>query len=346
MANKEGLKRDTLFRKEVIEHKKSGFLGKVIIASPISFSIWSIGISCVTASIVLFLCFATYTKKHEVIGRLVPENGLINVYPKKPGIVIEKFVKHNDVIKKGDLLYLISTEQEGISGEGIAEKQVKILKQQIDIQKERISSFKRRLKDYKYLLRQKMTTQDTYRKLEDEYLNSNIALQDFEQKLNQMTSEESYAIHATNDGTISSLVAQVGDRVMPEKLVSSIIPSNSKLQGELFIPSSAIGFIKEGQRVLIKYQAYPYQNFGLHESIIDVIDDSILSPEDINLNIGIREPFYRAKVNLKNQYVTAYGSKHPLIPGMLLDVVILGEKRTLLGWILNPIYSLRGSLAS
>ena len=42
------------------------------------------------------------------------------------------------------------------------------------------------------------------------------------------------------------------------------------------------------------------------------------------------------------QAVTAYGNEEPLKPGMLLDADILGEKRRLIEWVFEPLYSLKG----
>ncbi|MNW16140.1 hypothetical protein D3C71_2148940 [compost metagenome] len=42
------------------------------------------------------------------------------------------------------------------------------------------------------------------------------------------------------------------------------------------------------------------------------------------------------------QAVTAYGKPEPLKPGMLLEADILGEKRRLIEWVFEPLYSLKG----
>jgi membrane fusion protein len=131
-----------------------------------------------------------------------------------------------------------------------------------------------------------------------------------------------------------------------DKVMLSLIPKDTKLEGELLIPSSAVGFVEVGQKALLKYRAFPYQEFGLYESRIERIDTNTLSKQDSNSPIALEEPFYRAIVSIKQHHIVAYGKKWPLKPGMLVDVVILCEERTLLQWILSPIYSIRGSLTS
>ena len=346
MNKGKNIRRNTLFREEALKGNKAIFLGKVIIASPVSFFIWSITFFLISIALILFIYFAAYTKKHEVIGRIIPKDGLINIYPKKMGVVINRFKKNNTSVKKGDILYSISTEQNNLSGDGIITSQINSINKQILVQKKRIAFFQKRLKKYKPLLKQKMITHNEYNKFVDEYLSNKIALQDLEKNLNQMIGEKHYAIYAQSDGKISSIIAQIGDRVVPEKHLMTIIPNNAKLQGELFIPQSVVGFVKKGQKVLLKYQAYPYQTFGLYEAAISTIDQSTITYEDVNLVISYKNAFYKAKIDLKNQYVSAYGKEYPIMPGMIVNVIILGEKRTLLEWILHPFHTLKSSFAS
>ena len=56
------------------------------------------------------------------------------------------------------------------------------------------------------------------------------------------------------------------------------------------------------------------------------------------------ESYYRVIVNLARQDVTAYGKAEPLRPGMMLEADVLGERRRLYEWVLEPLYSLHGKL--
>ena len=50
----------------------------------------------------------------------------------------------------------------------------------------------------------------------------------------------------------------------PTTPLLSILPAGSKLEAQLFTPSRSIGFVRVGQQVLLRYQAFPYQKFGHH----------------------------------------------------------------------------------
>lgn len=360
-ASTEEQKKDIpLFRQEALEHKKGSYLGKTLIISPISFSVWAFGIFLIAIALGLFLYFGKYAKRQEVVGMIITNKGLINVYPNvgQSGVVVKKYVQQGDKVTKGQLLYLISMERHTLSEQGSTAQQVELLEKQIVVQKNRLVLTEKNLVRFKQLLEQRIVSEVDYQKIYDEHLNTELALHETEKRLLEVKGTGDYAIRAPNDGIISTLVAIIGDRVTHDKPLATIIPSGAILQGMLFVRSNAIGFVKIGQKVLLKYDAYPYQRFGLYESTVVSIDKSVLYPKDFDLptninpdiaspyGVGSNEPFYRVVVDLKIQEVMVYGKPYPLTPGMTLRGSMLGDERNIWQWIMDPIYSLRGSLTS
>ena len=54
------------------------------------------------------------------------------------------------------------------------------------------------------------------------------------------------------------------------------------------------------------------------------------------------EPVYRVRVRVESGNIQAYGLPQPLQSGMQLEADIMLDTRTLVEWILEPIYSIRG----
>lgn len=343
---KEEQKDPPLFRKEALEHKKGSFLGKTLIISPISFYVWTFVFFFVAVTIGLFLYYGSYSKHYQVTGILIPNKGLIHVYPKNPGIITKKYVKQGDKVSKGQLLYLISTEQHTLSEQSAHAQQIELLEKQIEVQKNRFDIAKKNLSKFKKLLKDRVIPETEYQKQHDLYLSLESSVNEIEQKLHQAKSSGDYAIRAPDDGIISSLIGMIGDQTT-QKPLALIIPTGTILQAMLFVPTNVIGFIKTNQKVLLKYAAYPYRSFGLYEGTIDSIDKSVLFPKDVDVpgqNPSTNIPFYRVMVNLEQQNVNAYGKSYPLTSGITLDADILGNKRQLWQWIFDPIYMLKGSL--
>jgi membrane fusion protein len=299
------------------------------------------------SSIVIFLYFGEYSSRHTVQGMIVPNMGLITIYTKNRGVVVKKFVQQGDVVTKGQLICLISTEQETISGLGFSAQEMALLKKQIEIQKKEMVVFEKNVNLYNKLLKQHIISELEYQNRQSQYFSAKLALYNYEKELTQAKEKADYAIRSPLDGVIAVLIATTGDHVTDEAPIASIIPKSSKLEGQLFVPTSKAGFVKPGQKVLIKYQAYPYQRFGLYDSIVTRVDKSIINPQELRgtfIPVKIDEAFYRVTVTLQQQTVSVYGKPYPLTVGMLFDGVILGEKRRIWQWVMDPLYSFKGSL--
>jgi membrane fusion protein len=139
-------------------------------------------------------------------------------------------------------------------------------------------------------------------------------------------------------GIVAHQMIEPGQAVQGGQALLSILPQGSHLQAMLLVPSRAIGFIAPGDRVQLRYQAFPYQKFGHHVGRVLQVSRSAIEPKDGG------EPRYRVLVELEKQAITAYGKPEPLRPGMLVDADILGEKRRLYEWVLEPLYSVQGKL--
>jgi membrane fusion protein len=166
-----------------------------------------------------------------------------------------------------------------------------------------------------------------------------------EQERLETQARSALAVSAPVSGVVATQLVKPGQAVQAGQPLMSLLPRDGKLEAELLVPSRAIGFIEPGDRVLLRYQAFPYQKFGHHQGRVARISRSALSPTEASPLVSSRagEPFYRVTVSLPHQSVTAYGKAEPLKPGMLLDADVLGEHRTLIEWVLEPIYSIQGT---
>jgi membrane fusion protein len=162
-----------------------------------------------------------------------------------------------------------------------------------------------------------------------------------EQRIAEISGRRAYVIRAPGTGRISTLQATVGQFADPRRLQMEIIPNDSSLEAELFVPTRGIGFVKPGQKVRILYQAFPYQQFGTYGGKVTEISQTILIPSDASGPIELKEPVYRVRVALDRPDIDAYGKRIPLQAGMLLSADIILEKRSVMRWFLDPLLSVR-----
>ena len=164
-----------------------------------------------------------------------------------------------------------------------------------------------------------------------------------EQERVQTQAQGALAVSAPVGGVVATQLVKPGQAVQAGQPLLSLLPGDGRLEAELLVPSRAIGFIEPGDSVLLRYQAYPYQKFGHHQGKVERISRSALGASELG-TAQTAEPYYRVTVALDRQTVTAYGNEEPLKPGMLLEADILGERRRLIEWVFEPLYSLKGKV--
>lgn len=151
-------------------------------------------------------------------------------------------------------------------------------------------------------------------------------------------------ITAPISGVVSGLRLSRGQAVQPGDPAMSIIPPHVRLIAELYVPSQAIGFVARGQTVKLRYQAYPFQKFGSATGRIASVSQGAQKIADIALLGGQDGAYYIVKVALDRQSLSAFGTDHPLKPGMTLSADIVLEKRSFLEWLFEPVFSSSGRL--
>ena len=170
------------------------------------------------------------------------------------------------------------------------------------------------------------------------------AISEIKQRKFNIEGQRNFTLYAPTSGRVTALQAHEGKSITTNTPVLAILPAGAQFEAELFVPTRAIGFIKNGQKVMIRYAAFPYQRFGLYEGAVSKVAEIILSPDELPVPVDLQEPVYRVTVSLNEQKVSAYGQELPLQSGMLLDADIILDQLTLIDWLLDPLYSLKGRL--
>lgn len=165
-----------------------------------------------------------------------------------------------------------------------------------------------------------------------------------EQSLAQNEADRAIVLRASEDGVVSSVLIKPGQAVMAGQSLLAVMPWGSQLQAQLLVPSSAIGFVHVGTPVVLHYQAFPYEKFGVQNGSVVSMSRSALTPSEVTTLLGQQspsEPLYRIQVRLAAQTVEAYGHPESLKPGMSLDADLLLDRRRMIEWIFEPLYGMR-----
>jgi membrane fusion protein len=155
-------------------------------------------------------------------------------------------------------------------------------------------------------------------------------------------------VRASSAGVVSALLVKPGQNISTGQPLLSILPKGSKLEAQLLVPSSAIGFIEAGNRVVLRYQAFPFQKFGVWYGCVTQVSRSALTNAEGTSLLGheVAAPLYRVLVAPDQQAINTSGGVEALRPGMELDADILLERRSLWQWVFEPLYGIRAQSAA
>ncbi|HXZ47499.1 MAG TPA: HlyD family efflux transporter periplasmic adaptor subunit [Usitatibacter sp.] len=166
-------------------------------------------------------------------------------------------------------------------------------------------------------------------------------ISELQESLTEVEARRETVIRAPVSGVVTNIAVSRGQSFAPDTPLATVLPRGSGLHVELLVPTRAIGFVKTGQDVVIRYAAFPYERFGQYRGHITDIGRNVWSSGDRVGPLSAREPVYRVDVGLERQNVSALGQDFALRPGMLVDADLLLEKRTLFQWMFEPVLKLK-----
>lgn len=153
-------------------------------------------------------------------------------------------------------------------------------------------------------------------------------------------------VTAPVDGKVAVQLVKPGQSVQVGQPMLGVLPGDGRLEVELWVGSRAVASIAEGDKVRLRYESFPYQRFGYQHGVISGISVAAASASELAAPVTgelLHEPLYRVNVELLQQSVSNRGRHERLRPGMMLEADVLGERRRISGWLLEPLISrLRG----
>ncbi|RDH52026.1 HlyD family secretion protein, partial [Mastigocladus laminosus WC112] len=140
------------------------------------------------------------------------------------------------------------------------------------------------------------------------------------------------------NGTIFELpVSKPGAVVQLGQRVAQIAPKNTPLIIKAQMPSQQSGFLKVGMPVKIKFDAYPFQEYGIAQGKVTWISpDSKVSQTPQ----GQQESF-ELNIALNQQYLQNGNQRILLNPGQTATAEVIIRQRRVIDFVLDPFQRLR-----
>jgi membrane fusion protein len=155
------------------------------------------------------------------------------------------------------------------------------------------------------------------------------------QQMAEADSSQGYSLTSPIAGTVTALTARLGQPAAQGQQLMVVVPTGGRTRVELYVPTSAAGFLKKGQEVRLAVDAFPYQQFGTLPARISDISTTAVARQSGDGAV----PVYLVAAELLRPSVRAFGRDQPLLPGMTLTARIVTRKQSLFEWLFEPLFA-------
>ena len=268
----------------------------------------------IVAFIVVALVWAAVSKVDVIAegrGTLVPEGYVKPVQAAGAGVVQNVFVKEGDPVERGQALVQLAAAE----------------------MRTRLGKLREELDTSQLQLRQLMVNRPVAETLEQQ--NRIARLQ------SEIAAAELMLQHTTLTAPVSGIVTTIGVRgsgevLQPGQTIATIAPTGAQLIVEALVPNKDIAFIEKGLPAKLKFDAFPFQDYGIVEAtVIDVSPDA-----QVDKALG---SFYKVTIAPGKTEIAAKGKNVPLRPGLAVTAEIITERKSILSLLLEPFRKLKGA---
>ncbi len=152
-------------------------------------------------------------------------------------------------------------------------------------------------------------------------------------------------LRAPVSGTVQQLgISTVGGVVQPAQPLMVIVPGDVQPEVETSIRNKDIGFVRAGQEVRVKLEAFPFTDYGIVPGVVEAISRDAVDP--LQPNSTQREDrgrafqqglVYEVKIRLERRSIPVNGRDQLIGPGLAVQAEIVTGRRRIIQYLLSPI---------
>ena len=154
---------------------------------------------------------------------------------------------------------------------------------------------------------------------------------------------------AEADATVQSVAkVSVGSVLQSGQHLITLVPADAPLEIEANIFGRENGFVHVGDPVSIKFDTFPYSQFGMAEGSVRIVSPDSFTAQDearnptsaVPVPQTSTEPFYRTRIAIDKVALHDVPGGFRVIPGMPVTADIKVGKRTVLSYLLGRMMPL------
>jgi len=144
-------------------------------------------------------------------------------------------------------------------------------------------------------------------------------------------------IVAPVDGVVTDVTStQPGDKIQANTPLGGIAPKNARPVLKIEIAEQDRAFLREGLPVKLKFNAFPYQRYGLINGTLEYISPATKPAPQT------RKPVYEGRVKLERDHYLVGETRYPLRYGMTATAELIVRERRLIDLALDPFRQMGG----
>jgi len=143
---------------------------------------------------------------------------------------------------------------------------------------------------------------------------------------------ERLVVRAPIKGRVQHVVQRSqGEVVRPGETIARVVPLGDPLLAEVFVKPEDIAAVKAGDRAELKVSAYDFTKYGRIRGEVADVSPSTVEGDD-------KRSYYKVMIRFDPRQPDQYGRDWNLQPGMTVDAEIVSASRSLLHYLLKPVY--------
>lgn len=178
-------------------------------------------------------------------------------------------------------------------------------------------------------------------------------INDYKNQLVESNANGNLIIKATTNGKIESLAVTKGQMVKNGSSLAQIKPTGDiEYYLILWLPNNTIPYVKPGDTINIRYDAFPADKFGQFPGKVISISSVPASRQEMaeytNVNNGTSQQelaLYKAIIKIKDKTFNYNGKTLTLSNGLKAQAVVFLEERPLYMWMFTPFYKMTQSVS-
>jgi hemolysin D len=153
-------------------------------------------------------------------------------------------------------------------------------------------------------------------------------------------------LRAEKDGTVLTVAkVSVGSVLQSGQQFITLVPSDAPLEVEANISGRDDGFVHVGDEVALKFDTFPFMQYGMAYGTVRTISADSFTPQDDQRNPtgsvpmpgNTNEPYYRARIAIDRSDFHGTPNGFRIAPGMPVTADIKVGKRTVLAYLLGRV---------